>query len=155
MARPVESERAAVRRTIAGVAFAFGAALAYGAAQVLTRHGVSDLAPPLVGSLIALFSGTVGFAILSAGSLGHESGNLRRGAAMFAGAGIFSAVGVVLMFLALYRGQVVVVAPVLATNSLFTLLFAVLLLRGVERMTARIALGALLVVAGVVVLTVA
>ena len=44
--------------------------------------------------------------------------------------------------LALARGEVVVVAPVLATNPLFTLLFAFLLLRGVERITPRIVLPA-------------
>ena len=46
-----------------------------------------------------------------------------------------------------------VISPVLATNPLFTLLFASIFLRGVERITPRVVLGALLVVAGVVVLS--
>jgi drug/metabolite transporter (DMT)-like permease len=149
-AQPELSDR---KRMIAGVAFAFGAAIAYGSSQVLTRHSVSDLAPPLVGSFIALLWGTIGFGLLSARSLRDRGSNFQRGAALFAGAGIFSAVGVMLMFQALSRGEVVVIAPVLATNPLFTLIMAALMLRGVERITATVVIGALLVVVGVVVLS--
>jgi len=142
-------------RTAAGVAFAFTAAVAYGSSQVLARQGVSDLAPPLVGSLIALFWGTLGFALIAVRNLHTNGGNIRRGAMFFGAAGMFSAMGVVLMFQALSRGQVVVISPVLATNPLFTLVLAALFLRGVERITSRIVVGALLVVAGVVVLSAA
>jgi drug/metabolite transporter (DMT)-like permease len=141
-------------RTVAGVAFAFGAAIAYGSSQVLTRYSVSDLAPPLVGSFIALLWGTIGFGLLSARSVRDRGSNFSRGGLLFAGAGIFSAVGVMLMFQALSRGEVVVISPVLATNPLFTLIMAALLLRGVERITANVVVGALLVVAGVVALSV-
>ncbi|MSQ31520.1 MAG: hypothetical protein EXR64_05830 [Dehalococcoidia bacterium] len=148
------TDRVPRRTLITGAAFAFSAALAYGGSQVLTRQGIGHLAPPLVGSLIALFWGTLGFAILSARTLGGRGDHFRRGAIYFAVAGIFSAMGVLLMFFALGRGQVVIVSPVLATNPLFTLLFAAMFLRGVERITLRIILGALLVVAGVVVLSI-
>jgi DME family drug/metabolite transporter len=141
------------RRVLAGVAFGFSASLAYGASQVLTRHTVSELAPPLVGSSIALFWGTLGFFLLSVRSLGQRGEAFRRGALLFAGAGIFSAVGVILMFQALSRGQVVVISPVLATNPLFTLVMAALMLRDVERITTRVVVGALLVVSGVAALS--
>jgi drug/metabolite transporter (DMT)-like permease len=143
------------RRTVLGLLFAFGAAISYGSSQVLTRHSVSDLAPPLVGTLLALIWGTTGFFLITLRSLAERPGDLRRGAVYFVGAGLFSAAGVMFMFQALSRGEVVIVSPVLATNSLFTLVLAAMLLRGVERITARVVLGAALVVAGVVVLTVA
>lgn len=146
--------RSAARTTLIGVAFALTAAVAYGSAQVLTRHAASDLAPPLVGACLALAWGTLGFAAISARSLGRIEGSARRGALYFIGAGLFSATGVMLMFQALSRGKVIVLSPILATNPLFTLLFAAALLRGVERITMRSAVGALLVVAGVVVLSV-
>ena len=149
------TERATSMRRLAGVAFAFGAALAYGASQVIIRHSVEGVASPLVGSLIALACGTLGFAVVSAKNLGYSRGRMRRGAAFFAAAGIFSALGVLMMFQALGRAQVVVVSPLVATNPLFTLVFAALLLRGVERITRQIVLGALLVVAGVAVLALA
>ena len=67
--------------------------------------------------------------------------------------GIFSGVSVLLIFEALSRGQVV--SPVLATNPLFTLFLATVLLRGLEQITLRVIAGTCLVVLGVVVLTVA
>lgn len=142
------------RATLLGVAFSLGAAIAYGSSQVLTRQSVGQLAPPLVGSFIALGFGTLGFAILSIRSLGTRGEHFWRGAAFFAGAGVFSATGVGLLFVALSQGEVVVISPVVATNPLFTLVMASVLLRGVERITSRVVVGALLVVAGVVVLTV-
>ena len=140
--------------TLTGVAFAMIAAVSYGSSQVLTRHAVTDLAPPLVGSFMALFWGTLGFGAISARNLGERSPHFWRGAAYFVGAGVFSSMGVVLMFTALSQGRVVVLSPILATNPLFTLLFAALFLRGVERITRRHVAGTALVVAGVVVLSV-
>ncbi len=148
------AEGSSRRNTLTGVAFGLAAAISYGSAQVITRQSLGDLAPPLVGSAIALFWGTLGFALLSARSLGGRGEHLWRGVAFFATGGVFSAMGVLLMFFALGRGQVVVISPVLATNPLFTLLFAAILLRGVERITPRILVGALLVVSGVTVLSV-
>jgi uncharacterized membrane protein len=87
--------------------------------------------------------------------LRQRSDNPRRGALLFTGAGFFSTLGLVAMFIALEKGKVVLVSPVLATHSLTTLLFAALFLRGIERLTPRVALGALLVVGGVIVLSVA
>ncbi len=144
---------AARRRTLEGVAFAMVAALSYGSSQVLVRHAVTDLAPPLVGGFIALFWGTLGFFAISVRNLGPRPANFRRGALYFIGAGAFSSMGVVLMFTALSKGTVVILSPVLATNPLFTLLFAAFLLRGVERITRRHVLGTAFVVAGVIVLS--
>lgn len=129
------------------------AALSYGSSQVIARHAVTNLAPPLVGAFIALFWGTLGFALLSARNLGPRPTNLRRGALYFVGAGVFSSMGVVLMFTALSRGKVVILSPVLATNPLFTLVFAAVFLQGVEQITSRAVVGTALVVAGVIVLS--
>ena len=151
---PAPNERTPRRTLMTGVAFALGAAMAYGSSQVITRQIIGDLAPPLVGTLISLFWGTLGFALLSARNLGSRGDHFGRGTLFFATGGIFSAAGVLLMFYALELGQVVVIAPVLATNPLFTLVFAAIFLRGVERITLRVVLGALLVVSGVIVLSV-
>lgn len=154
MSRPETSPPLTGRAMLAGVGFSLGAAVAYGSSQVLTRQLVGDLASPLVGSFIALTFGTLGFALLSLRSLGGRGEHFWRGAAFFAGAGIFSATGVLLLFVALSRGPVVVISPVVATNPLFTLVMAAVLLRGVERITLSVVVGAVLVVAGVIVLTV-
>jgi drug/metabolite transporter (DMT)-like permease len=126
--------------------------LAYAASQVLTRHGTSEGASPLLGSFIALTVGTLGFTLLAARQLRERSSNLRRGALLFTVAGFFSSLGVVFQFLALDRGDVVLVSPVSNTNPLFTLLIAAVMLRGLERLTPQVLAGAGLVVLGVAVL---
>jgi len=140
--------------SISGVLFALAAATAYGTSQVITRQSVGDLATPLVGTLIAIFWGTLGFTVLAARDFRERRPGFRRGAIFFTLAGLFSALGVVFLFQALSRGTVVIVSPVAATNSLFTMFFASMMLRGVERITWRVVLGAALVVSGVVVLSV-
>ena len=55
------------------------------------------------------------------------------------------------MYFALARGQVSVVSPIVATYPLFTLVLSLLLLRH-ERVTPRMALGAAVTVAGVMLL---
>jgi drug/metabolite transporter (DMT)-like permease len=147
------TEQAASRQVLLGVAFALAAALSYGSSQVLTRHSVSELAPALVGSTVALIWGTVGLAIPTLRGLVAPGLSLRRGSPVFLAAGVFSALGVIGLFQALAHGPVVVVSPVVSTNPLFTLLWAAIFLREVERINLQVFAGALLVVAGVVVLT--
>ena len=155
-ARAGDGEPAPSQRVvIAGFLYALAAAIAYGSSQVITRHTVSSMAPPLAGSFIALASGTLGFSALSVRGLASRTPNFWRGAGFFVGAGVFSAMGVLLMFTALGRGEVVVVSPVIATNPLFTLVMAAVLLRGVEQITLRVVGGTCLVVLGVAVLTLA
>ena len=54
----------------------------------------------------------------------------------------------VLLFEAFYRGRVSVVSPLVATESLWTVVLALVFLRRHEHVGARLVLGALLVVAG-------
>ena len=150
----VLSAQAAARRSaLLGYACAFSAAVSYGAGNVLARHSVTDLAPPLVGATIALFWGTLGFSLIGLRGLGEGRLSFRHGAFYFVLAGLCSALGVTSLFFALERAAVVTVVPVSSTNPLFALFFAALLLRDVERLTWRVVAGAALVVSGVIVLS--
>jgi drug/metabolite transporter (DMT)-like permease len=62
--------------------------------------------------------------------------------------GAFVGLSYVALFEAFYRGTVSVVAPIVATESLFGVAFSALLLHRTERVGARIVLGAALVVTG-------
>jgi drug/metabolite transporter (DMT)-like permease len=137
-----------------GYVFAFSAAIAYAASQVVAREGVSEFDAPLVGTAIALAFGTAGFVLIALRNLSAPISDFRRGALFFGAAGIFSATGVSGMFLAVERAEVVIVAPISSTHPLFTLLFAAIFLRNLERITPRTVLGGALVVAGVVLITV-
>jgi uncharacterized membrane protein len=66
----------------------------------------------------------------------------------FLGVGGLLGLSYVSLFEAYYRGRVTVVSPLIATESLFAVLLALLLLRHSEVVGRRLALGALLVVAG-------
>jgi uncharacterized membrane protein len=70
------------------------------------------------------------------------------GALPFLGVGVVFGLSYVSLFEAYYRGRVTVVSPLVATESLFGVLLSVLLLRHTEVVGRRLALGALLVVAG-------
>ena len=66
----------------------------------------------------------------------------------FAPAGILFGLSYVCLFEAYYRGRVTVVSPLIATESLWGVLFSALFLRRVEVVGARLAVGAVLIVAG-------
>ena len=66
----------------------------------------------------------------------------------FLGVGVLFGASYVSLFEAYYRGRVTVVSPLIATESLWGVLLAFLLLRHSEVVGRRLALGALLVVAG-------
>jgi len=68
-------------------------------------------------------------------------------------AGVAENAGVCLVIVALSLEQVSVVAPLAGTAPLFVLPLSYIFLRGVEALTGRIVAGALLIVAGVVLLT--
>jgi drug/metabolite transporter (DMT)-like permease len=137
-----------------GYVFAFSAAIAYAASQVVAREGVSEYDAPLVGTTIALAFGTAGFIVIALRNMSAPVSDFRRGALFFGAAGIFSATGVSGMFLAVERAEVVVVAPISSVHPLFTLLLAAVFLRDLERITPRIVFGGALVVAGVVLISV-
>jgi uncharacterized membrane protein len=73
---------------------------------------------------------------------------LRAGLPRFLLPGLLFGASYVLLFEAYYRGRVTVVSPLVATESLFGVVFAAVLLRRSELVGRHVALGALLVVAG-------
>jgi DME family drug/metabolite transporter len=77
----------------------------------------------------------------------------RRTYAYFAGSGTITAVALLALFAALARGRVAVVDPLAATAPLFTVLFAAVLLRDLERVSKGVVAGAALVVVGAVLIT--
>lgn len=142
-------------RVVRGYAFALAAAMSYGASNVITRHAVTELAPPLAGSAIALAWGTLFIFMTQARVMRWSGPRIMNSLLFFAVSGIFASLGFLFSVFALKEAPVVLVTPVTSTHPLFTLLFAALLLRGLERVTPRLFLGAALVVLGVAVLTLA
>ena len=137
------------------LAFPLAAALVFAAGNVVRRFGftvspVTSLQAVTVGETAALAS-MAGFAAAT-GRLGTD-GAPRRASAYFAVNGLTATVGLFAMFAALRAGPVSVVDPVTATAPLVTTAVAALVLRDVERITPRLVLGVVTVVAGVALLT--
>ncbi len=122
-------------------------------AQVLTKTGLASWSNPYAAGLIGYsVSATV---ILVAARAGRTPNTKdRRAVPWFVATGFFNGSSLFLMYLALVKGQVSTVSPIVATYPLFTLIMSVLLLPH-ERIAPRAALGAVLTVGGVVLLLLA
>jgi uncharacterized membrane protein len=89
------------------------------------------------------------FATGRAAELRMERSSLK----FFLAAALVAVTAQILNFIALGRGQLSVIIPLLNTTPLFTVFFSLLFLRGIETVNSRIILGASLMVAGVVLIT--
>jgi drug/metabolite transporter (DMT)-like permease len=141
----------------AGYLIAVLAACAYGVNAVLTRRGLGEYGSPLNAIVIALVVGVCVLAPLAVRAWRRQGEGWRpeRRATLFI---LFSGLSAILGYcanvLALSLLPVVVVAPISATYPLVTVFLVRLFLRGHEEVTWRIALGAVLVVTGVILVTV-
>lgn len=137
----------------AGLLFALGCAVAVGlrdnAARWAAQHaGTSAFA----AGAAALGGGTVSMLAFMAVRRGvHPAAQaFDRGRALlpFVPAGLLYGLSYVLLFAAFYRGRVSVVSPVVATESLWSILVAAALFGRGERIGRRLVAGGALVVAG-------
>lgn len=129
-----------------GLLFAFvGVVLFSIRDNVLRWLAVGSSVPPGVAAAAALAGGAA--VILVAVGPRLRSRRLRD-APPYAAVGVLFGTSYVALFEAFYRGRVSVVSPLIATESLWGVLLAVLLLRHSELVGRRLLLGAALVVAG-------
>lgn len=143
------------RDTLLGYSAAIGAAACYGTLAVLGRKIATDIAPPLVANSFSMILGTL---VLMAIFQSHIRRDFKvrpakRGWLFVALAGCASTWGVTFWFLALGEASAILVAPLAAVHPLFSVLLALVFLRGVERVTAQTILGTLLVIGGVILIT--
>lgn len=132
--------------------FPLFAAIAYGAGNVIRRYGFTmteaDVLSAFVLNEFAAMGVLVGYALLTRG---RELFAASRGTyAYFASGGVLSSLGLLFTFLALSRGPVIIVDPLVGTAPLFAVLFTHLFLKKVERVTRGVILGAVFVIVGVV-----
>lgn len=141
------------RDAIIGLNSALGAALAYGICAVLIRRGVGDLAPPLVGASIALFSGAILTGAVAVKDLVSPLNQRRKSVYLLLASGVAAGLGILASFFALSMAPVVIVSPLQGTSPLFALLLSHLFLDKLERITFRVVAGTLLVIVGVTLIT--
>jgi len=133
-----------------GVLFAVAATVLFAIRDNVLRSIAKDTdVRALVSAPVSLLAGAATVALYLAltrrGSWARGySGALRA----FLPAGVFFGLSYAALFEAYYRGRVSVVAPLVATESLWGVLFSVLLLRRSELVGRRLVVGAMLIVAG-------
>ena len=145
----MQTSARADRRQLLGYAASLGAALCYGAGQVVARHIVTNVASPLVLAAYSFLFGSLFLYPLARQDISKALESPRRTLWLLIGAGLASTWGVIFVTLALSRAPVVVVAPIVSISPLLTVLLTHLFLRRVERVTPRVVGGTLLVVGGV------
>jgi drug/metabolite transporter (DMT)-like permease len=136
-------------RTV-GMLFALGSAVFFATRDNVVRHlATGSHVPPQLAASATLVSGSAAMALyLFAVRRRSFAGDLRRAIRPFALSGLLWGLSYVSLFEAFYRGRVSIVSPLVATESLFGVLFAGLLLRRSELVGRHLVAGALLIVAG-------
>ncbi|HEV8250963.1 MAG TPA: DMT family transporter [Gaiellaceae bacterium] len=132
----------------AGYVFALIATVLFAVRDNLLRELAIDAdVPAAVAAVATLASGTL--VVASYAALRRASNRLLLGGVgWFALAGVWFGLSYTALFEAYYRGRVTVVSPLIATESLFGVLFSALLIRRTELIGRSLVAGALLIVAG-------
>jgi uncharacterized membrane protein len=134
--------------------FPIGAALISTISQTLRKQALAIIPDPFVAVAVVTTVSLIlltGF-VLTSGRTGQLR-MTRNSFVFFFLAALVAVVAQVLNFVALGRGQLSVIIPLLNTTPLFTVFFSLLFLRGIETVNSRIMFGASLMVAGVVLIT--
>ena len=141
------------RRYLAGCLTALAAGVAMGGASVLAKKTISVYGSPLVVTVLGMLLGI----IILAPALGVAAARVPavrtfdwKSMGLVSISGITTTIAIVAQFFAVQRADVVIVAPILATFPLWTLLLSHVFIARLERITLRLTIGALIAVMGVV-----
>lgn len=134
--------------------FPIGAAFISAISQSLRKQALKIIPDPFVAVAIVT---TVSLLLLIGFVLATQRTRQlrmeRNGFLFFLCAALVAVSAQVANFIALGRGDLSVIIPLLNTTPLFTVFFSALFLRHLETVNGRVSLGALLMVAGVVMIT--
>lgn len=127
------------------------AAVAFGISTILRKTGLTALPEPLLGAAVTLGTAFVVLLIIIQLRGGRKELKFnRKSSGWMFGAAIVNTGAILSFFAALNLGQVVRVEPLVACNPLLTILWAGIFLRQIEQLSGRVILGALVTVAGTV-----
>src|SRR5215470_11856074 len=128
-------------------------AFCFGVVAILRKLGLGHMGA-VMGATVNTTTALLAFAAYAVGSGNRGTLTCRgRSLACFVAAGVGENAAVFLNIVALGVGAVSVVAPLYATTPLFVLLLSPVFLRSFERLSGRVVVGTILIVAGVVIIT--
>lgn len=124
-------------------------ATCFGMVSILRKLGLSG-AGPVIGTALNVTTAAVAFATFMLAT-GQRDALIVRGRplAYFAAAGLMENTAVFMNIVALGMGTVSVVTPLYGSSPIFVLLLSMIFLRGVEKLTARVVAGTILIVLGI------
>ncbi len=134
------------------------AAVTFAVANVARRYGM--LESPISALEAVAINETAGLVALAAFAIATNRRKIlsrpRESYSYFVGAGLLTSVAMLSLMaaLGLEAGRIAIVDPLVATAPLFTLVFAAVLLRDLERVTKGVIVGAGLIVVGAVMVTI-
>ena len=131
-----------------GIALSLGAAVLFSVRDNLVRWAArGNDVPGFVAGTASLVSAALVILIVVA-SRPNARERIRLAARPFVPSGLVYGISYACLYSAFDRGRVTIVAPLVATESLFAVLISIVLLRRSERIGPRLLLAAALVVGG-------
>jgi uncharacterized membrane protein len=135
--------------------FPLGAALVSAISQTLRKQGLAILPNPFVATATVTSTSLVLLLIFVCATQRTYLLHMKRESlAFFVCASLIACSAQVSNFVAIARGELSVIIPLLNTTPLFNVIFSALFLRNVETVTPRIVLGAIVMISGIVLITV-
>ncbi|MEK6838024.1 MAG: EamA family transporter [Nanoarchaeota archaeon] len=135
------------------------AAFLYGIMTNVYKAGLEKIPDAAIGAAVGLTAALFTLTVVAAASAVKEHGRIKipslgKAMPLFLAAGIINSVGLILNFEAIKLGDVTVVFPLISAHALFAWVFGFLFLRQTERISLHVVAGAVVVVAGIAMITV-
>ncbi len=124
------------------------AGLFWGLADTVRKLGIDLQNAPFLAAAIGVSAALVCLTLILGYRREISFPIKEKGSRYFVATGLIMSLGIVALFLALRLGTVIVVAPLVSTSPLFTLLFSHVFLKGVEKVTPSLVIGAVVIVFG-------
>jgi drug/metabolite transporter (DMT)-like permease len=134
-----------------GIVYAFGAAFLFGIRPLILKAGLLEADVPVVATTIGAIA-ALGYALAMENLDNLRIRRVDAAVILFVAGALVQTASQLALTFGLASGEVSVVYTLTAVSPLFTLIFTRLFLQGVEQITPRLVAGALISVAGVVVL---
>jgi len=129
--------------------------LAIAFSQIVRKEGLNIYNQPLLGVAVGYTTSLIVYLLVMAFSKDARTSRFsRQDIRLFWKPGVGIAAGWLLSFLALSQEMVSIVAPILQTELLFILFFAYIFLRKLEKFSFKLVASALLIVAGVILISI-
>ena len=137
------------KQSFLGYTFGLGAAACYGGSNLAAKALSLEYGSPLLVAGMGVLFGSLLLGLCSGKQAFLGIASDRRGVTFLTLSGWAAAVAVVSLYYAFSMSDVVIIAPIAATNPLITILLAQIFLRSMEKVTFAVVVGALLAVIGV------